>query len=152
MLLQGFAAARQSANERIQIVRNDHPEAREPGTVLIAIDNFLLEVGDEDWVDQGCLLLSDKTREINLCAYTQPTNVPFDVIQKLQNKTDESYPLSWSGFSTTVGSYMSEKLNVAPSAWHEAACGVTREDLLTLAARSLAHSYRLSIKAKVDQV
>ena len=106
----GFAAARQASNERIQIIRQDHPEAKEPGAVLIAVDNFLLEVGDDEWVDQGCLILSDVSRQIQLCCYTQPTPVPFPVIQQLQKATDENYPLSWCGFSTTVGSVRIQSL------------------------------------------
>ena len=148
----GFAAAKQGANERIQIVRQDHPEAKEPGSVLIAVENFLLEIGDEEWVDQGCLVLSDQTRQISLCSYTQPTQVPFAVIQQLQKATDDKYPLSWSGYAKTVGSAMAENLSVAPSQWHEAASGVPRRDLLKLAARNLAHSYKLAMKAKVDNI
>ena len=49
----------------------DHPESKEAGSVLIAVDNFLLEVGDDEWVDQGCLILSDMNRQIHLCSYTQ---------------------------------------------------------------------------------
>jgi len=148
----GFAAAKQGANERIQIVRHDHAEAKEAGSVLIAVENFLLEVGDEEWTDQGCIVLSDQTRQISLCAYTQPTPVPFSAVQKLQDATDENYPLSWSGFSKTIGSVMADHLKVAPNQWHAAACGVPREDLLKLAAKSLAHSYKAVMKAKVDNV
>jgi len=148
----GFAAARQASNERINILRQDHPESKETGSVLIAIDNFLLEVGDDEWVDQGCLILSDINRQIQLCSYTQPTPVPFSVIQKLQDATDENYPLSWSGYSTTVGSVMAEVLNVRPSKWHEAQAGIPRGDLLKMAAQTLAHSYKLAMKAKVNNV
>jgi len=148
----GFAAARQASNERIQIIRNDHPEAKEPGSVLVAVDNFVLEVGDDEWVDQGCLILSDISRQIHLCCYTQPTPVPFFVIQQLQKATDENYPLSWSGFSTTVGSAMAEVLSVHPSKWHEAQTGIPRGDLLKMAAKTLAHSYKLAVKAKVNDV
>jgi len=148
----GFAAARQASNERIQIIRQDHPEAKEPGAVLIAVDNFLLEVGDDEWVDQGCLILSDVSRQIQFCCYTQPTPVPFPVIQQLQKNTDENYPLSWCGFSTTVGSVMADVLNVHPSKWHEAQAGIPRGDLLKMAAKSLAHSYKLAMKAKVNDV
>jgi len=148
----GFAAARQASNERIQIIRYDHPEAKEPGSVLVAVDNFLLEVGDDEWVDQGCLILSDISRQIHLCCYTQPTPVPFSVIQILQKATDESYPLSWSGFSKTIGSAMAELLSVHPSNWHEAQAGIPRGDLLKMAAKTLAHSYKLEMKSKVNDV
>ena len=145
----GYAAAKQGARERIEAIRSQYPEAQEDGTLLIAIENFLLEVGTDEWVDQGCLLLSDKTRQIQLITYTQPTSVPLDVVQTLQEETDENYPLSWSGFSKTVGSKMAEKLKVKPSNWHQAACGVSRLDLLNLAAKSLAHSYKIALETKV---
>lgn len=148
----GFAAAKQGATERIDIVRDQNPEAREDGAVLVAIENFLLEVGDDEWVDMGCIILSDSTRNIKLCSYTQPTNVPYGVIQKLKDATGEDYPLSWSGFSTTVGSVMAERLNVHPSKWHEAASGVSRGALMNNAATSVAYSYKIAIKAKVDNV
>ena len=144
----GYAAAKQGANERIESLRTQYAEAQEAGTVIIAIENFLFEVGPDEWVDQGCLVLSDKTREVRLCVYTQPTNVPLDVIQQLQAATEEGYPLSWSGYSSTVGSKMAEKLKVKASDWHEAACGVSRLESLTMAARSLAMSYKLALESK----
>lgn len=112
----------------------------------------MLEVGDEEWVDQGCLVLSDKIHDVTLYQYTQATSVPFSVIQQLQDQTDENYPLSWSGYSSTVGFLMAEKLKVAPSNWHEASCGVPRSKLLEMAAKSLAYSYKLALKAKVEEV
>ena len=112
----------------------------------------MLEIGDEEWVDQGCLLLSDKDRSIQLYSYTQPTKVPYDVIDQLQQLTGENYPLSWSGYSTTVGSLMSQKLGVEPSEWHLAACGIHRGELIKNAAKSLAHAYKLAVKSKIDQV
>ena len=145
----GFAAAKQGANERIESLWTQYKEAQEDGTVIIAIENFLLEVGPDEWVDQGCLVLSDKTRDVRLCGYTQPTNVPLDVIQQLQEATGDSYPLSWSGYSLTVGSKMAEKLKVRASDWHEASCGVSRLESLTLATKSLANSYKLALESKV---
>ena len=145
----GYAAAKQGARERIETIRSQYSEAQEEGTLIIAIENFLLEVGTDEWVDQGCLVLSDKTRGVQLVTYTQPTNVPLEVVQALQEETGENYPLAWSGFSKTVGSKMAEKLNVKPSSWHQVACGVHRLDLLTLAAKSLVHSYKSALESKV---
>ena len=145
----GFSAAKQGALERIDYVRHHHPEAQEEGSVIVAIENFLLEVGSDEWVDQGCLVLNDKTRGISLCAYTQPVPVPFEVIEQLQKGTEEDYPLSWSGFSSTVGSKMAERLKVSVSQWHLAACGVSRLDLLRLAAKTLAHAYQSALQSKL---
>ena len=47
---------------------------------------------------------------------------------------------------------MAEVLNVRPSKWHEAQTGIPRGDLLKMAAQTLAHSYKLAMKAKVNNV
>ena len=47
---------------------------------------------------------------------------------------------------------MADVLNVHPSKWHEAQAGIPRGDLLKMAAKSLAHSYKLAMKAKVNDV
>lgn len=148
----GFAAAKQGAKERLECIRKQTQEANEEGSILVAIENFLLEVGDDEWVDMGCLLLSDKSRDIRLCSYSQPTVVPSSVIHQLQSDTPEDYPLRWLGFSATVGSVLANKLNVPPSRWHEAVCGVSRAELLALAAKSLANSYKRALASKVDKV
>ena len=113
-------------------------------------ESFLLEVDDDEWIEQECLILDDKT--MRLIRYTQATNIPINVIRMLQESTGDSYPLSWSGFSTPLGPVMSNYLNVATSKWHEALTGLPRSFLLTNAAKSLVYSYKIALKAKVDQV
>lgn len=146
----GYAAAKQSAIERLDIIRDSHPEAKEEGTIVVALESFLLEVDDDEWIEQECLILDDKT--MRLIRYTQATNIPINVIRMLQESTGDSYPLSWSGFSTPLGPVMSNYLNVATSKWHEALTGLPRSFLLTNAAKSLVYSYKIALKAKVDQV
>ena len=72
-LLNPKSSFERSVNSNLYFLvhHQDHPESKETGSVLIAIDNFLLEVGDDEWVDQGCLILSDINRQIQLCSYTQ---------------------------------------------------------------------------------
>lgn len=146
----GYAAAKQSALERLDIIRDTHPEAKEDGTILTAIETFLIEVGDEEWIEQSCLVLDDKAKKY--WQYTQPTNVPYNVIKQLQESTQETYPLSWSGFSNPIGPAMSNFLNVSTSKWHETLNGIPRGVLLSNASKSLVYTYKLALKAKVDKV
>ena len=112
---------------------------------------MLLEVGDEEWLEQCIFILDNKLTR--LCQYTQPTSVPYHVIQKLQESTSSEYPLSWSGFSVAFRPVISECLNVATSKWHEALSGLPRKVLLTNAAKSLVYAYKLSQpQAKVDEI
>ena len=43
--------------------------------VLVSVEGFLLEVGEESWVELSCLVLSDAARKIQLTTYTQSTPV-----------------------------------------------------------------------------
>jgi non-canonical (house-cleaning) NTP pyrophosphatase len=147
----GFAAGKQGAIERLQLIRETHVEAKEEDTILVSCESFLLEVGDEEWIEQCIFILDNKSTRI--CQYTQPTCVPYHVIQKLQEATSAEYPLSWSGFSVAFRPVISEYLNVATSKWHEALSGLPRKVLLANAAKSLVYAYKLSQpQAKVDQI
>lgn len=147
----GFASGKQGAIERMQLIRETHAEAKEEGTILVSCESFLLEVGDEEWLEQCIFILDNKLTR--LCQYTQPTSVPYHVIQKLQESTSSEYPLSWSGFSVAFRPVISECLNVATSKWHEALSGLPRKVLLTNAAKSLVYAYKLSQpQAKVDEI
>jgi len=55
----GFAAARQAAVEKIQSLRANH--ADQTAAVLSAKD-FLLEVGDDQWVEMTCIALKDAAK------------------------------------------------------------------------------------------
>ena len=59
--------------------------------------SFLLEVGDDAWVDIGCLILSDMSRGIHLTGYSQPTAVDSRFVNALKEATPETYPKRWSG-------------------------------------------------------
>ena len=61
------------------------------------ISSFLLEVGDDSWVDIGCLILSDVSRGIHLTGYSQPTPVDSKYIALIKEATPETYPKRWSG-------------------------------------------------------
>ena len=55
--------------------------------MLSQFASFLLEVGDDTWVDIGCLILSDVSRGIHLTGYTQPTSVESRFVDALKAAT-----------------------------------------------------------------
>lgn len=144
----GFAAGKQAARERIQFVRARHgsKNQEDPTVVVVAVENFLLEVGDDDWVDVGCLVLDDEARKIHLTAYTQPTAVDAKFVNILKEATPDDYPKRWSGFARTVGEVVEGCRVASRKDWHLALGGVARSDLIRTAALSLAHRYRSALK------
>lgn len=98
------------AEERINSARNI---ATLPKDIpIIAVENFLLEVGEDKWYDLGVILLNDPKRNVNLQTFTQMTPVPSQIVTMAQEATPEDYPLKWSGLSVTVGSLMANSLQV----------------------------------------
>lgn len=148
----GFAAAKQAASERTENLKRNHPEATEEGVVIVAVESFLLEVGEDDWVDMGCILLTDQSRQIKLTGYTQATPVQPSIISVLKEETPEEYPKRWSGFAVTVGYAAEKTLNVPKERWHEAVCGLNRAHLMAVGAQSLANVYKKALLAKVEDV
>ena len=80
------------------------------------------------------------------------TPVDAKVVSILKAETGENYPKRWSGFSATLGSEMEKQLNVPKEKWTEAVAGVSRRDILLLAAKSLASIYKKNLLAKVETV
>jgi hypothetical protein len=39
--------------------------------VIISVESFLLEIGDNDWAELSCLILDDHSREIRLTTFSQ---------------------------------------------------------------------------------
>jgi hypothetical protein len=113
--------------------------------VLLSIKGFLLEVGEDSWVELSCLVLSDPAKNIQLSTYTQTTPVDPTFVEAAKAATPESYPRRWSGLAETVGSVVAKEWNVPACQWHEAACGVKRAETIGLAARSLAGLYQRAL-------
>lgn len=141
----GFEAALQAAEERINSLRssgNIHPHHP-----IVALENFIVELTPDCWYDMGLLLLDDPGQDILLQTYTQVTPIPPDYVHQARSQTPSDYPLKASGFSTTIGQIASHYLQVDPTQWHEMLTGVSRRDIIVLAARTLAGLY----KARVPQ-
>ncbi len=150
----GFAAARQAAAERLQHLKKKRSMLQTSGTleeaaVLLAVENFLLETGEDAWVSMGCLSLTDAAREISLTAYTQPIPVSTTLVTRAKDATPESYPRRWSGLAQTVAEAAKEEENH----WHETATagGASRADMVLLAARMLAAMYRRELASRKQQ-
>ena len=140
--------------------------------MVVSVENFLYEVNEDIWIDMSCLVLSDPLRSITLQSFSQPTNIPAPLVDKLKAGTPDNYPKQWSGFAVTIGDHcfwlitylsmfdvvlcagevMAEDLNVPPSAWQEAVTGLHRRRLLAQAGEALAGMYRRAIQAKVEDV
>lgn len=106
----GFAAGVKGAEERINSARNISSLPKD--IPVIAIENFLLEIGEDKWYDLGVILLNDPKHNVNLQTFTQMTPVPSQIVALAQEATPEDYPLKWSGLSVTVGSLMANSLQV----------------------------------------
>ncbi|XP_014224666.1 protein PRRC1-A-like isoform X1 [Trichogramma pretiosum] len=137
----GFSSGVKAAHERIICARkNSLVTADIP---LISIENFLLEVAQDKWFDLGVILLDDPKQNINLQIFTQMTPVPSQIVETAQESTPENY--SKDGFSVTVGNLMGVNLQVSHTEWHHALTGVSRKELIFLAAQSLAGIYKNTI-------
>lgn len=97
------------------------------------------------WYDLGVLLLNDPIRQIVIQVFTQMTPVPTPVVTLASEDTPSNYPLKWSGYSVTIGSLMGKNLGVSHTDWHKALTGVSRRDIILLAAKSLATMYKSNI-------
>ncbi|KAF5302987.1 hypothetical protein FQA39_LY19049 [Lamprigera yunnana] len=139
----GFAAGIKSAEERIETVFKN---LNVQGIPVVAIENFLLEVGEDTWYDLGVLILKDPLRQITLQTFTQMTPVPTALVSLAQEDTPSDYPFKWSGYSITIGSLMAKNLGVSRTEWHQALTGVSRRDIILLAAKTLASLYKTSLR------
>ncbi|KAG8222936.1 hypothetical protein J437_LFUL000231 [Ladona fulva] len=147
----GFLAGVKGAQERIAALRA--LPAREPSSLtvddtmaaVVAVESFLLEAMEERWYEASVIVLSDKQRGIELHTYTQLTPVPASIVAQAHAETPKDYPLSWSGLSVTIGSLMEKHLEVEHTEWHQVLTGVTRREMLLMAARTLAGLYKNSL-------
>ena len=99
------------------------------------------------WFDIGCILLKDPANHIELQSLTQATPVDSMYVQQAQERTPADYDRRWSGHAVTVGELIEAHMaasgrTVQRCNWHEHACGVSRRDLIYMAAKALANMYK----------
>ena len=80
------------------------------------------------------------------------TPISSKFVEILKSETAENYPKRWSGFATPLGSVLEKQLNVPKEKWHEAVCGMSRKEIMLLAAKALALTYKKQLIAKVETV
>lgn len=136
----GFEAGLRGAWLRIEALRALYPEAP-----VVAVENFLFEMAPDKWFDVGAVVLSDVARGVTLESFTQMTPVPAAIVVMAQEETPPEYLTSAKGFRIPIGSLMASNLHVHPSEWHQAMTGVSRREMILLAARSMVNIYKNSL-------
>lgn len=139
----GFNAALKSAEERISLARQN-PTVTQDAPV-VAVENFLLKVDENKWYDLGVILLDDPKNNVSLQTFTQMTPVPSQIVTMAEQATPEDYPHKETGLAMTVGNLLANNLQVSHNEWHYALTGVSRKDVILLAAKSLAGIYKNTI-------
>ncbi|XP_063830403.1 protein PRRC1-like isoform X1 [Ostrinia nubilalis] len=137
----GYAAAYAAAKQRIAHVRSTRSDLNN-NIPVVAVEGFLQETVSDRWFDMSLLVFSQPSLGIELQLQSQGTPVPGPAVAAADAATPKDYEHSQTGYSVTIGSIMAANLQVHHSQWQEAATGVSRRELLLLAAKSLAGSYK----------
>lgn len=136
----GFSAGIKGAEERIHYLQQTG--AVQQNQTAIAVESFLVELTSDRWYDMGCIVLQDFSRSVTLHMYTQPTPVPVEAVQQIQDETPTDYPLRWSGLAVTIGQVLSPKHQVPHTEWHQVLTSIPRRDMIFMAAKTLATQYK----------
>lgn len=136
----GFANALQAAQQKISYIRNSG--YIDQTSIIVGSEGFILESLPETWLYFDCLLLDDATRQVQVHAFTQPVQVPNDIVQLLKDQTQADYPFKELGYAATVSHAMTHLWSLGPLEWQERLTGIPRMELLRNAALALAYSYR----------
>lgn len=136
----GFSSALFAAQERIKVLRNGG--IVHPNQPIVSIEGFAIELIPNNWFEMNCLIMEDPIRNLSLQAFSQPLMIPAKAVQRLHDNTPVSYPSKESGFAITIGQAISEEFNVPATEWQLELAGISRRDILLLAAKTLASSYK----------
>lgn len=136
----GFSNALYAAQQKITYIRNSG--YIEPTSLVIGGEGVIVESTPDMWLYFDCLVLDDATRQIQVHAFTQPVQVPNDIVQLLKDQTQADYPFKDFGYAETVSHAMTHMWSLGPLEWQERLTGITRMELLRNAAVALAYSYR----------
>jgi len=137
----GFTAGLKGAEDRINNLRQTG--SIPDGQAIVSIEGFIVEMLPDRWFEMSCLLLRDPSHGVELQTFSQPTLIPNEFIIKAQEKTPSDYPLKWAGLAVTIGAVIEDsKPHIGHTDWQSVLSGVSRQQSLLLAARSLAHMYK----------
>lgn len=99
------------------------------------------------WYDITCFVLRDQRFEGDLQVFSQPSAIPPEYVNRMQDSTPPDYPLRWSGFATTVGeASIALGGDIDREKWRETVCGVSNKELIAQAAKSMACMYKRAIQ------
>lgn len=87
-------------------------------------------------------MLQDQSSGIHLQVYTEAIPVSSQYVTLAKDQTPLDYPLGWSGYAITIGQIMGPALGVPHSQWHQALTGVSRREILLVAAKTIAGLYK----------
>ncbi|XP_047030794.1 protein PRRC1-like [Helicoverpa zea] len=146
----GYAAAYAAAKQRIAHIRSVHGELNN-NVPVVAVEGFLHESVTDRWYDMSLLILSQPSLGIELQLQSQGTPVPCAAVAAARAATPTDYVHAQTGCSVTIGSIMGASLQVPHNEWQEASTGVSRRELLHLAARSLAGSYKQLLAVSANE-
>lgn len=138
----GTQAALIAASERISHIRKNLTDAVPQNQVIVALENFLIELSPGSWYDMGCLYLDDPLSGLKLVTYTQTTPIPHEAVNFLRFETPNDYEFRSTGFKKTIGHFMSEKLDIPHDSWHEKVVGIPRRSIVYMAACALAKIFK----------
>ncbi|XP_074650407.1 protein PRRC1-like [Tubulanus polymorphus] len=145
----GYTSGVKSAEERITNLRRSGEIASQQP--VISVENFMAELLPDKWFDIGCLLLKDPRHDIELQLFTQAIPIPTEIVSQIQDETPADYNLRWSGFSVTLGEVIQKRMpHVDRKQWHLAYSGVSRREMLLIAARSLAGIYQQRLPTSLE--
>ncbi|XP_041984433.1 protein PRRC1-like [Aricia agestis] len=136
-----YAAAYAAAKQRVAYLRSVRADLHN-NVPVVAIESYIQEAVTDRWFEQSLLLLSQPSLGIELQLVSQATPLPAAAAAAARAATPSDYAHAQTGYGVTVGSVMADSLQVPHTQWQEATCGVSRRELLLLAARSIAGSYK----------
>lgn len=134
----GYASAYAAAKQRIAHVRSTHAEITN-NVPIVAVESYIYEAIADRWFEVSLLVLCQPSLGVELQLASQAVPVPSAAVAAAHAATN---PHDHTGLAVTIGSIMADSLQVPHNQWHEATTGVSRRELLLLAARSLAGSYK----------
>lgn len=137
----GYSAGLKGAEERIDnLLRSEAIDSKQ---ATVSIESFIEEILPDRWYDISCIVLKDPANNIQLEVFSQATPVPSDYIELAKEQTSSDYSLRWSGLAITIGQVINQQLpTVAPGDWHLHFTGISRQQMLYLACKSLAGLYK----------
>ncbi|CAH2042560.1 unnamed protein product, partial [Iphiclides podalirius] len=147
----GYAAAYAAAKQRVAHVRSTCAEVTN-NVPVVAIEGFLHEAVSDRWYEMSVVVLSQPSIGVELQVCGQGTPVAVAALAALRAATPGSYVHRDTGFAVTLESVMAASLQVPQTEWQDALTGVGRREILSLAARSLAGSYKKSLAVSAGEV